>query len=141
MLTKLAKFPRPADKGATEFTAIEVSSSSLTLAEVRVKSNAIHIENIATKPLACMVNLDSFNLHQIMVANVAAYDGFASSQCVGRRYTGGGPHGMTQYQDLRSHQTHSVKNYHRLCFVGAVYQRKSISASAWSIDGCWRVHR
>ena len=46
-----------------------LSAHSLTVAEVRAKSNAIHTENIATKPLARRVNLDNIARHQDMVAD------------------------------------------------------------------------
>ena len=68
-LTKFAKFLRPIGKGADEIIAIKLSPHSLTVAEVRVKSNVIHIENIATKPLARTVNLDNIARHQDMVAD------------------------------------------------------------------------
>ena len=66
-LTKFAKLLRPIGKGADEIIAITLSPRSLTVAEVRVKSNVIHIENITTKPLARMVNLDNIARHQDMV--------------------------------------------------------------------------
>ena len=49
-LTKFAKFVRPIGKGTDEIIAVKLSPHNVTVAEVRVKSNAIHIENIATKP-------------------------------------------------------------------------------------------
>jgi hypothetical protein len=55
-LTKLAKFLRPIGKGTDEIIAVRLSSFDITVAEVRVKSNVIHIENIATKPLTRNLN-------------------------------------------------------------------------------------
>ena len=62
-LSKFAKFLRPIGKGADEIITITLSPHSLTVAEVRVKSNVIHTENIATKPLARAVNLDNIARH------------------------------------------------------------------------------
>ena len=68
-LTKFAKFLRPIGKAADEIIAIKLSPHGLTVAEVRVKSNVIHIENIAPKPLARTVNLDNIARHQDIVAD------------------------------------------------------------------------
>ena len=62
-LTKFAKFLRPIGKGADEIIGIKLITHSPIVAEVSVKSNAIHIENIATKPLARRANLDSSARH------------------------------------------------------------------------------
>ena len=49
--------------------AVKLNPHVLTVAEVRVKSNVIHIENIATKPLARMLNQDKIARHQDMLAD------------------------------------------------------------------------
>ena len=66
-LTKFAKFLRPIGKGTDEIVAVKLTSHSVTVAEVRVKSNAIHIENIATKPRARTLNLDNLPRQQEMI--------------------------------------------------------------------------
>ena len=83
--TKFAKFSRPTGKDANIITAIKLSSSGPNVAKARVKSNAIHEENIATKPLARLVNLDSITRHENIVADVAANDEFAGSRRIGHR--------------------------------------------------------
>jgi hypothetical protein len=50
--TKFAKCLRSRGKDGDEISAIKFSIHSLIVAEARVKSNAIYIKNIATKPLA-----------------------------------------------------------------------------------------
>ena len=67
--TKFAQFLRPTGKGADEIIAITLSPHNLTVAEVRVKSNAIHRENIATNPLARAVNTDNIARYQDMIAD------------------------------------------------------------------------
>ena len=86
--TKFAKFSRPTGEAANELTALKLTPQSPNVAEVRVKSNAIHSENIATKPLARMVNLDSITRHKNMVADLAADGKFASSRHIGHQHTG-----------------------------------------------------
>lgn len=71
-LAKFAKFRNPSGKYAGEIIAIKLSPHGFTVAEVRVKSNVIQIDNIATKPLARKLNLDKIVRHQDMVADVAA---------------------------------------------------------------------
>ncbi len=68
-LTKFAKFLRPIGKGTDEIFALKLSPQTDTVAEVRVKSNAIHIENIAVKPLARMLNLDNLPRQREMAAD------------------------------------------------------------------------
>ena len=86
--TKFAKLLRPTGKAANELTTIKPTPWSPNVAEVRVKSNAIHSENIATKPLARLVNLDSITRHKNMVADVAADGKFAGSRHIGHQHTG-----------------------------------------------------
>jgi len=66
-LTKFAKFLRPIGKGTDEIIAVKLSPHTNTVAEVRVKSNAIHIENIAIKPRARTLNLDNLPRQQEMI--------------------------------------------------------------------------
>jgi len=68
-LTKSAKFLRPIGKGTDEIIAVKLSPYAITVAETRVKSNAIHIENIVTKPLNRTLNLDNLARQQDMVAD------------------------------------------------------------------------
>ena len=68
-LTKFAKFLRPIGKGTDEIIAVKLSPHTNTVAEVRVKSNAIHIENIAAKPMARTLNLDNLPRQREMVAD------------------------------------------------------------------------
>jgi hypothetical protein len=67
--TKFAKFLHPIGKDAEEIIAIKLSHQRLIVAEVRVKSNVIQKENIATKTLARTVNLDNIARHQDIVAD------------------------------------------------------------------------
>jgi hypothetical protein len=46
---------------------VKLTPHSVTVAEVRVKSNAIHIENIDTKPRARTLNLDNLPRQQEMI--------------------------------------------------------------------------
>ena len=66
-LIKFVKFLRPIGEGADEIIVIKLSTHSLTVAEVRVKSNAIHVENIAIRRLARTVNLDNIARQQDIV--------------------------------------------------------------------------
>ena len=68
-LTKFAKFPRPIDKGTDEIIAVKLGPHTIIVAEVKVKSNGIHIENIAAKPLARTLTLDNLPRQQKMVAD------------------------------------------------------------------------
>ena len=68
-LTKLAKFLRPIGKGTDEIIAVKLSSFDITVAEVRVKSNVIHIENIATKPLTRNLNFANLPRQHDMVVD------------------------------------------------------------------------
>ena len=68
-LTKFAKFLRPIGKGTDDIIAVKLSPHTDTVSEVRVKSNAIHIENIAAKPLARTLNLDNLSRQREMVAD------------------------------------------------------------------------
>ena len=47
--TKSAKFPYPIGKGTVEIDTVTLMPHNIIVAEVRVKSNAIHLENIAKK--------------------------------------------------------------------------------------------
>ena len=120
--TKFAKFPRPLSKGANEINAIKLGTHNLTVAEVRTKSNGIHIENIATKPLARKVNLDNITRHLDKVADFAAGQEFAGNRRVVHQYTGGQQPSVTQCSVFGSHRTHPAKNHHRYCFISAIYQ-------------------
>ena len=51
MLKKFAKFPRHIGESTSEIISVKLSSHTLNLAEVREKSNALHVENIAKKSL------------------------------------------------------------------------------------------
>ena len=68
-LTKFAKFLRPMGKGGEESIAIKLRHYSLTVAEVRVKSNVIQEENTAIKALARRVNRYNIAWHQDIVAD------------------------------------------------------------------------
>ena len=46
---KSAKFPHPIGKGTVEFVTAKLMPHKITVAEVRGKSNAIQLENIAKK--------------------------------------------------------------------------------------------
>ena len=49
-LTKLAKFPRLIDQGKKDkIIFVKLNTHTLNVAELRVKSNAIHTENISKK--------------------------------------------------------------------------------------------
>ena len=45
-LAKFAKFFRPIGKGSDDVVAIKLHNPSDTIAEVEVKSNIIHLENL-----------------------------------------------------------------------------------------------
>jgi hypothetical protein len=51
-LTKLAKFLRPIGKGHDEIVAIRLQHNTISLAEVQVKTNVIHLENLINLTLA-----------------------------------------------------------------------------------------
>ena len=48
-LTKYAKSKKPIGKGTLEIVTLNPLTHEIIVAEVRVKSNAIHLENIAKK--------------------------------------------------------------------------------------------
>ena len=50
-LTKYAKFPRCIDEGKDKISFVELNTHKISVAELRVKSNAIHTENISKKLL------------------------------------------------------------------------------------------
>ena len=50
-LTKFAKFPRLVGKGKDKIIFVKLNTHNLNVAELRVKSNAIHTENISKKLL------------------------------------------------------------------------------------------
>ena len=68
MLTKFATFLCSIGKGTEDVIAEETSPPLVRVAEVRVKSNAIHTENIATEPLARTLNLDNLQRQRETVA-------------------------------------------------------------------------
>jgi hypothetical protein len=47
-LAKLAKFFRPTGKGSDDVVAIKLHDPSVTTAEIEVKSNIIHLENLTS---------------------------------------------------------------------------------------------
>ena len=50
-LTKFAKFPRLVGKGKDKIIFVKLNTHNLNVAELRVKSNANHEENMSKKPL------------------------------------------------------------------------------------------
>ena len=49
LLTKYTKVPHRIGKGTVKIVTVKTMPHHITVAEVRVKSNAIHVENIAKK--------------------------------------------------------------------------------------------
>tara|TARA_B110001452_G_scaffold19563_1_gene15752 strand:- start:93 stop:332 length:240 start_codon:yes stop_codon:yes gene_type:complete len=51
-LTKIAKSSRPISKGSGDIVAVKTHDGSIPIAEIDIKSNIIHLANLASAPLA-----------------------------------------------------------------------------------------
>ena len=68
-LAKFAKFFRPIGKGSDDIVAIKLHDRSITIAEIEIKSNIIHLENLATAPLPRPVEWQHLARQQDMISD------------------------------------------------------------------------
>ena len=67
-LTKFAKFLRPLGKGHDEIVAIRLHHNTISLAEVQVKTNVIHLENLINLPLARPFDIKQISRQSDMIS-------------------------------------------------------------------------
>jgi hypothetical protein len=68
-LTKFASFFRPICKGSDEVVAIKLHPKAVTLAEVRLNSNVINIDNLASVGLPRQLGIHNLGRSQDMVVD------------------------------------------------------------------------
>lgn len=68
-LTNLASFLRPLGGGTDDLVAIKLHRRAITVAEVRQNSNVINIDNIASAPLPCDLQITGIQRQHDMVAD------------------------------------------------------------------------
>ncbi len=68
-LAKLAKFFRPIGKGSDDVVAIKLHDRSVTIAEIEVKSNIIHLENLASAALPRPIEWQHLTRQQEMISD------------------------------------------------------------------------
>ena len=72
-LTKIAKFSRPISKGSGDIVAAKLHDRSITIAEIDIKSNIIHPENLASAPLARAAEWQHLARQQKMISDNLCY--------------------------------------------------------------------
>ena len=68
-LTKFASFFRPIGKGSDEVVAIKLHPKALTVAEVRLNSNVINIDNLVSAGLPRQLDIHNLGRSQYMVVD------------------------------------------------------------------------
>jgi hypothetical protein len=68
-LAKLAKFFRPIGKGSDYVVAITLHDPSVTIAEIEVKSDIIHLENLASAAFPRPIEWQQLTRQQEMISD------------------------------------------------------------------------
>ena len=68
-LAKLAKFFRPIGKGSDDVVAITLHDPSVTIAEIEVKSDIIHLENLASAAFQRPIEWQQLTRQQEMISD------------------------------------------------------------------------
>jgi hypothetical protein len=72
-LTKIAKSSWPIGKGSCDIVAVELHVDSITIAEIDIKSNIIHLGNLASAPLAKATEWQHLARQQEMILDNLRY--------------------------------------------------------------------
>ncbi|NBP49423.1 MAG: hypothetical protein EBU63_08750 [Alphaproteobacteria bacterium] len=68
-LAKLAKFFRPIGKASDDVVAITLHDPSVTIAEIEVKSDIIHLENLASAAFPRPIEWQQLTRQQEMISD------------------------------------------------------------------------
>jgi len=68
-LDKLTKFFRPIGKGSDDVVAITLHDPSVTIAEIEVKSDIIHLENLASAAFQRPIEWQQLTRQQEMISD------------------------------------------------------------------------
>ena len=68
-LAKLAKFFRPIGKASDDVVAITLHDPSVTIAEIEVKSDIIHLENLASAAFQRPIEWQQLTRQQEMISD------------------------------------------------------------------------